>query len=119
MPLQDIYVVLTRDRGLQIVEPVPGETASETIEAALGLKGGYSSGLVEAELAEGAREAWAAWVEGATTAGQPYFEFRCFDAILSEGEVESILREARQEALRLVRARVWRAADREEEGGPA
>lgn len=101
MPLQDMYVVLVRGKGLFPILPVPNEKPGQTIEAALGLKGGYSLGMVEADLPEGTTETWVAWVEGTTPAGHPHFEFTCLPAHLSEEEAEAALAEAGKEPLKL------------------
>lgn len=109
MPTEDMYVVLVRDKGLFVIEPVPGETPGETIELALGLKGGYSSGLVEVNIPDGATHAWVAWVESTTPAGLPHFEFTCLDGELTEAEASERLRGAGQEPLRLERTEIIRA----------
>lgn len=113
MPLRDMYVVLVSQRaGLSLVEPVEGEGPKETILATLGLEGGYSSGMIEADLPSDATEAWAAWVEGAHPNGTPYFLFRCFPPSLSEEEVEAILKQDGQEPLRLSRSEIHQAKER-------
>lgn len=108
MPLRWVYVVLVREKGLFLVEPAEGLTQAAAVEAALGLKGGYSAGKVSVELAETADEAWVAWVEGATPAGQPYFLFRAFDPALSEEQVEAQIRADGEEVLKLNRSEVHR-----------
>lgn len=102
MAERPIYVVLLREKGLFLVEPVAGYTQREAVEAALGLGGGYSAGMVYVDVPEGATEAWAAWVEGEGPTGKPYFMLRAFDASLTEAEVEERLRAAGEEAHKLV-----------------
>lgn len=104
----EMYVVLIREKGLFLVEPVPGQAPAATIEAVLGVGGGYSAGLVAVDLAPGATEAWVAWVEGETTTGTPYFEYRTLDGSLSEAEVESTLAAAGESVLRLGRSEIHR-----------
>lgn len=100
MATRDMYVVMVREKGMFLVEPVPGKTQREVVEDATGLQGGYSAGLVPVDLPEGAVEAWAAWVEGEAN-GRPYFFFRAFDAALSEEEVLAHLKANGEEPLKL------------------
>jgi hypothetical protein len=97
---RDMYVVMVREKGMFLVEPVPGRSQRETVEEATGVQGGYSAGLVPVELPEGATEAWACWVEGEAN-GQPYFFFKAFASSLSEDEVTAQLREAGEEPLKM------------------
>ena len=106
MPVEDMYVVLLREKGLFAVRPVPGQASGATIEAALGVKGGYSTGLIEVNLPAGATQAWVAWVEDRTAGGVPHFEFRCFDPSLTAEEVEATIRESGQETLRINRSEI-------------
>jgi hypothetical protein len=108
MALKDMYVVLVRERGLFLVEPRAGLSQAEAIEAALGLRQGYSTGLVRLELPGGADEAWVAWVEGTLPNGQPYFEYRALDPTLSEPEVHSHLEQNGEEILKLHRSHIYR-----------
>jgi len=97
----EMYVVLVREKGMFLVEPVPGVSQREAIERALGLGGGYSAGLVPVDLPDEADQAWACWVEGHDPAGRPYYFFRAFPAALSEADVEARLRERDEEAVKI------------------
>ncbi len=103
-----VYVVLVREKGLFLVEPVEGMSQGAAVEAALGMKGGYSAGKVSVDLPDGADEAWVAWVEGQGPNDQPYFLFHAFDPTLSEEQVEAILKERGEEPLKLNRSQVYR-----------
>ncbi|MFZ5814048.1 MAG: hypothetical protein ACOY93_01920 [Bacillota bacterium] len=122
MAVQPMYVVLVRDRGLFLVQPLEGESQAEAIEKSLGLKGGYSGGLVELEVPEGVDEAWVAWVEGEGPTGAPYFEYRALHPDLTEEQVNRQLEAAGETAIKLNRSRIYREADRtaapEPEGPP-
>ncbi len=96
-----MYVVLVRDKGLFLVEPVEGKPQGETIEDALELKVGYSTGLVYLDLPRETEKAWVAWVEGENPDGSPYFEYRAFDGALTEEQVLDRLREAGEEPLKM------------------
>lgn len=113
-----IYVVLLREKGLFLVEPTEGFSQREAVEAALGLGGGYSAGLVYVDVPEDAVEAWAAWVEGTAPTGRPYFMLRAFEASLTEAEVEERLRAAGEEAHKLVRGPIYRPTERRQEEPP-
>lgn len=97
----DMYVVLVREKGMFLVEPVPGISQREAIERALGMGGGYSAGMVPVDLPADADEAWACWVEGQDPAGRPYFFFRAFPAALTEAEVEARLKEKGEEPVKM------------------
>lgn len=112
MAERPMYVVLLREKGLFLVEPTEGYTQREAVESALGLGGGYSAGMVYVDVPEGAAEAWAAWVEGEAPNGKPYFMLRAFDASLTEAEVEERLREAGEEAHKLVFGPIHRPGER-------
>lgn len=112
MAVQRMYVVMVRDRGLFLVEPLPNEAPGEAIEKCLGLKGGYSAGLAEIDMPEGVDEAWIAWVEGEAPTGAPYFEYRAFDPGLTEEQVNQRLAEAAETALKLYRSHIYREHDR-------
>jgi len=103
-----MYVVLVREKGLFLVQPIPGQTQAATIEAVLGVGGGYSAGLVAVDLGSGASSAWVAWVEGESAHGTPYFEYRTLDGSLSEDEVQSRLAQAGESVLRLNRSEIHR-----------
>lgn len=98
--VREMYVVMVRERGMLLVEPVPGKSQREAIEDATGLQGGYSAGLVPVDLPERATEAWACWAEGEAN-GQPYFFFRAFPAELSEEAVVAELSAKGEEPLKL------------------
>jgi hypothetical protein len=106
-----MYVVLVREKGMFLVEPVPGVSQKDAIECALGLAGGYSAGLIPVDLPEGTDEAWAVWVEGKEPSGRPYFFFRAFDPSLTEAEVEAQLAERGEEPLKLNLTPIHRARD--------
>lgn len=108
MPAKWMYVVLVREKGLFLIEPVEGMSQGAAVEAALGMKGGYSTGKVCVDLPEGAAEAWVAWVEGQGPNEQPYFLFHAFDADLTEEQVEAILKGRGEEPLKLNRSLVYR-----------
>lgn len=95
-----MYVIMVREKGLFVVEPVAGEDTRTTVENALGLKGGYSSGLVALDVPEGSGDIWIAWVEGEAN-GKPYFEYRALDGALSEEEATQRLQDAGEEPLKL------------------
>lgn len=99
--MRDMYVIMVREKGMFLVEPVPGLSQREAIERAIGLGGGYSAGLVPVDLPDDAIEAWACWVEGRDPGGRPYFFFRAFPADLSEAEVEARLAEAGEEPVKM------------------
>lgn len=106
-----MYVVLTREKGLFIIEPAAGKTQADTIQEALGLDGGYSGGKVCVDVPEGATESWVAWVEGEGPTGHPYFNFRAFDAALTEDEVTARLAGAGETILKLNRSEVYRVTE--------
>lgn len=112
MPVQPMHVVMVRGRGLFLVKPLPDEPQGEAIEKSLGLKGGYSAGLVEIDLPEGVDEAWIAWVEGEDSTGIPYFDYRAFHPDLTEAEVNERLEEAGETAIKLHRSHIYGEADR-------
>jgi hypothetical protein len=118
MPMREMYVVLLRERGLLLVEPKSGLSQGETVKSALNVDGGYSAGRVEVDIPETATEGWVAWVEGEGPNGKPYFFFRAFDSTLSEGEVESVLSEANETALRLNRSEIYHATDEKPNDDP-
>lgn len=97
----DMYVVMLREQGMFLVEPVPGVSQREAIERALGFGGGYSAGRVAVELPEDANEAWACWVEGKDPAGRPYFTFRAFPAEMTEAQVEAQLQADGEEPVKM------------------
>jgi hypothetical protein len=97
----DMYVVMLREQGMFLVEPVEGVSQREAIERALGFGGGYSAGRVAVELPADADEAWACWVEGKDAAGRPYFTFRAFPAALTEAEVEAELQALDEEPVKM------------------
>lgn len=97
----DMYVVMLREQGMFLVEPVEGVSQREAIERALGFGGGYSAGRVAVELPADANEAWACWVEGKDPAGKPYFTFRAFPAELAEAEVEAQLQAYGEEPVKM------------------
>jgi hypothetical protein len=99
---------MVRERGLFLVEPREGMTHKELIEAALGLKGGYSAGLVELEIPDGAGEVWLAWVETQAPNGSPLFEYRALPGAMAEAEVEAALAAAGEEILKLNRSLIHR-----------
>lgn len=102
MATHEMYVVLVREKGMFLVEPVPGVSQREAIERALGLGGGYSAGLVPVDVPDEADEAWACWVEGRDPAtGRPYFFFRAFPSSFDEAEVEARLREQDEEPVKM------------------
>jgi len=111
MPMREMYVVLLREQGLRLVEPKSGMSQGETVKSALNVDGGYSAGRVEVDIPEAATDGWVAWVEGEGPNGKPYFFFRAFDSKLSESEVEAILNEANETALRLNRSEIYHASD--------
>jgi hypothetical protein len=111
MALRPMYIVMFREKGLFVLEPVPGMTQSAAIEAALHTQGGYSAGLVEVEIPEGASEVWAAWVEGEGARG-PYFMFRTLDGALTEAEAEAALKASGEEPLKLNRSLIYHPTDR-------
>lgn len=102
-----MYVVLMREKGVLLVEPVAGMSQGETVRSALGVEGGYSAGRVLVDVPEGADEAWAAWVEGEAN-GRPYFLLKAFHADLSEDEVTRLLAEAGETPLKLNRSPIYR-----------
>jgi hypothetical protein len=107
LALKEMYVVMLREHGLFLAEPVAGEEQRVTIEHALGLRGGYSGGLVELELPESDGEHWVAWVELETPSGRPTFEFRALDGSLTEEDATARLRAAGEEPLKLNRSPVY------------
>ena len=112
MTVQPMHVVMVRGRGLFLVKPLPGEGQGEAIEKSLGLKGGYSAGLVQIEMPEGVDEAWIAFVEGEGPTGAPYFEYRAFHPDLTEEQVNQRLEEAGETALKLHRSHIYDEDDR-------
>lgn len=112
MAMQPMHVVMIRGKGLFLVVPLPEESQGEAIEKSLGLKGGYSAGLVEIEMPEGVDEAWIAFVEGENAAGAPYFEYRAFHPDLTEEQVKAKLDEAGETALKLNRTHIYGENDR-------
>lgn len=96
-----MYVVMLREQGMFLVEPVEGISQREAIERALGFGGGYSAGRVAVELPADADEAWACWVEGRDPAGRPYFSFRAFPADMAEAEVEARLQAEGEEPVKM------------------
>jgi hypothetical protein len=111
MTMKPMYVVMFREKGLFVVEPVEGVTQRAAIEAALATKGGYSAGLVDVDIPEGADEVWAAWVEGEGPRG-PYFIYRTLDAALSEAEAEARLKAAGEEPIKLNKSLIYHPSDR-------
>lgn len=111
MAVQPMYVVMIRGRGLFLVEPVEGETQAASIERALGLKSGYSTGLVYMDVPEGVDEAWIAFVEGEGPTGAPYFEYRALHPDLTEEQVNAKLEEAGETAIKLNSSRIYREGD--------
>ncbi|HLN63722.1 MAG TPA: hypothetical protein VK464_19545 [Symbiobacteriaceae bacterium] len=107
MAMRDVFVVLTRDKGLFLVEPRAGMNQRDTIEAALGFGGGYSAGKVQVDLPEGATEAWAAWVTGDDPQGRPYFFMRAFDPSLAQDEVERLIAAEGEEWVKLNRSPIY------------
>ncbi|HYF93522.1 MAG TPA: hypothetical protein VD969_15015 [Symbiobacteriaceae bacterium] len=101
MPTREMYVVLVREKGMFLVEPVPGLSQREAIERTLGMGGGYSAGLVPTDVPDGADEAWACWVEGQDAGGRPYFTFRAFPAALTEADVLARLEERSEEPVKM------------------
>ncbi|HWI63502.1 MAG TPA: hypothetical protein VNT75_16820 [Symbiobacteriaceae bacterium] len=101
MATREMYVVLVREKGMFLVEPVPGVSQREAIERALGLGGGYSAGQVPVDVPDDADEAWACWVQGEDPTGRPYFFFRAFPASLEEAAVEAQLRELNEEPVKM------------------
>jgi hypothetical protein len=111
MAVKEVYVILVREKGLYLVEPVPGQDKKETIEASLGLKSGYSGGLMQLDLPEGDDEFWLAWVETETPDGRPYFDYRTLEGSLTEEEATARLREQGEEPIRLQKTRVRKPTD--------
>lgn len=109
MPERSLHVILTREKGLFVIEPAEGKSQAELVLEALGLGGGYSGGKVYVDVPEGAAEAWVAWVEGAGPNGHPYFNFRAFDSDLSEEEVVARLEARGETPLKLNRSEVYRS----------
>lgn len=109
MALKQVYVVMDREKGLFLVEPVPGKGQHETVEAALGLQGGYSAGLVELDLPADQGEMWLAWVEVELPDGSPYFEYRVYEGSLTEQQVLAQAGAAGEEPLKLNRTVIHRA----------
>ncbi|MDF2628393.1 MAG: hypothetical protein K0R39_2224 [Symbiobacteriaceae bacterium] len=112
-----MYVVMLREQGMFLVEPVAGVSQREAIERALGFGGGYSAGRVAVELAADADQAWACWVEGKDALGKPYFMFRAFPAELAEAEVEAQLQALGEEPVKMNLTRVHWARDSRERLG--
>lgn len=112
MPLIETYVVMVREKGLYLVEPVPGQEKSATIEAALGIRSGYSAGQMCFEFPEKSAEVWLAWVELQTATGRPYFDYRVLDGSLTEEEAIAELQAANEEPLKLHHTRLLRPGDR-------
>lgn len=108
MAERQIYVVLTREKGLFLVEPVEGLSQREIVEQAIGMKGGYSVGKVFVDLPAETEAAWAAWVEGEGPNGAPYFMMRAFDGSLTEEQVLERLDESKETPLKLNRTPVYR-----------
>ena len=117
MALRALYIVMLREKGLFVVEPVAGMAQSAAIVAALHVKGGYSAGLVEVEIPEGASEVWAAWVEGEGARG-PYFMFRTLDGALTIAAAEAQLKAAGEEPLKLNRSPIYHPTERPESDEP-
>lgn len=115
MAERQIYVVLTRDKGLFLVEPHEEMNQRDTIEAALGFGGGYSAGKVFCSLPVDATEAWAAWVTGEDKQGRPYYMLRAFPATLPQEEVEQQLAAQGEEWVKLNQGPIYRV-DRPMEG---
>lgn len=111
MALRPMYIVMFREKGLFVVEPVAGMAQSAAVEAALHAKGGYSAGLVEVEIPEGAGEVWVAWVEGEGARGL-YFMFRTLDGALTEADAEAALKAAGEEPLKLNRSAIYHPSER-------
>jgi hypothetical protein len=111
MAVQPMYVVLIRGRGLFLVEPVEGESQAESIERALGLKGGYSTGLVYMEVPQGVDEAWIAFVEAQGPTGAPAYEYRALHPDLTEEQANEQLEQAGETAIKLNRSRIYRQFD--------
>lgn len=111
MPFKQVYIVMVRDKGLYLVEPVEGQEKSATIEAALGIRSGYSAGLMSFEFPEGSGEVWVAWVELEAPNGRPYFDYRVLDGALSEEEATAQLREVGEEPLKLYQTRLLHPGD--------
>lgn len=112
MAVQPMYVVMVRARGLFLVQPLEGEGQGEAIERSLGLKGGYSAGLVHIDMPEEVDGAWIAFVEGEGPTGVPSFEYRAFHPDLTEGQVHARLEENGETAIKLNRSHIYREADR-------
>lgn len=108
MAERQIYVVLTREKGLFLVDPVEGMSQRETVLEAIGMKGGYSVGKVFVDLPPETKEAWAAWVEGEGPNGAPYFMMRAFDGSLTEEQVLERLNEMKETPLKMNRSPVHR-----------
>ncbi len=107
-----MYVVMIRGRGLVLVEPLPNETQAEAVEKSLGLKGGYSAGLVQIDMPEGVGEAWIALVAGEGPTGATYYDYRAFSPTLTEEQVHEQLTAAGEEAVKLNRSHIFGAGDR-------
>jgi hypothetical protein len=101
MPTQDMYVVMAREHGMFVVEPVPGMSQREAIEHATGLGGGYTAGLQQVELPANVNEVWMAWVETKLPNGRLSFDFRTFPPDLTAEKVEEICRAAAEEPLKV------------------
>jgi hypothetical protein len=118
---REMFVVMTREKGMFLVEPREGMNQRDTIEAALGFGGGYSAGKVWVDLPEDATEAWAAWVTGDDAQGRPYYSMRSFDPTLPQEEVERQIAEAGEEWVKLNRSPIYQPdnpidrTDREEQ----
>lgn len=111
MTVRAVYVVLLREHGLFLAEPTEGEGQRTTMERVLGLKGGYSGGLVELDLPEGAEEYWVAWVELEGPGDRPLFEYRALDGRLTEAEAQARLHAAGEEPLKMNRSPLYSAAN--------
>lgn len=112
MPLKEAYVVMVREKGIYLVEPVPKQEKSATIQAALGIRSGYSAGLMSFAFPEHSDDVWTAWVELETPSGRPYFDYRVLDGALSEDEAIAQLRAAGEEPLKLFHTRLLHPGDR-------
>lgn len=112
MAVQPMYVVMVRGKGLFLVEPVAAETQAQSIERTLGLKSGYSTGLVQLDLPESVDEAWIAWVEGEGPNGAPYFDYRALHPDLTEEQATAELEQRGETAVKLNRTRIYREGDR-------
>jgi len=112
MAVVPMYVVMIRGQGLALVQPLENESQAEAIEKSLGLKGGYSAGLVHLEMPEGVAEAWIALATGDGPTGAPYYEYRAFPPEWTEEQVQQRLAESGEDAVKLNRSRIYGESDR-------